>query len=264
MVVTTTPPVVLEATGRTLRVLLARPAERNRLNAALIEALHAALDRVEADGELRLLHLAAEGPCFCDGMDFAEALGSGHASREAALRPIERFFDLLLRLTRAPVIVCAEVEGRVNAGGVGLVAACDVALAGSRARFSLSEILFGLLPATIAPFLIRRTGFQAAYRLALTAQLVTAAQAAGLGLVDEVADPPAEAVRRLRLRAERLSREAVIRTKAHFQILAPVDLAAARGPAVEAIARLVTDPEVLGGIRAFTEEGAPPWRTPSD
>jgi polyketide biosynthesis enoyl-CoA hydratase PksH len=262
MDLTAPPPLRLEPLGRTLRIVLSRPAARNRLNAALIEALHTTLDRAEADLELRLLLLAAEGPYFSDGMDFAEAIGSTHASTRAAHEPIERFFDLQARLATIPLVTASEVDARVNAGGMGLIAASDVVLAGPRAQFSLSEILFGLLPATIAPFLIRRMGFQPVYRMALTAQLIGASQAHSLGLVDELAETVEEATRRLRLRVERLSRAAIARTKRHFNELHPID-AAARAHAIAAIGRLVTDPEVLAGIRAFSEEGAPPWRAPS-
>ena len=152
--------------------------------------------------------------------------------------------------------------GRVTAGGMGLVAAADVVIATPRSTFQLSEVLFGLLPATVAPFLVRRVGFQDAYRMSLTAERIDAARAAAIRLVDEVTDAPAEALRRLLIRVARIAPGDGAAMKAYFRGLWTLD-EATRGRAVDAITARITDPSVMAGISGFVREGGLPWRRPS-
>ena len=254
------PPLRIQRVQRCLSIVLARPDRRNVLNRALLQALHDSLDTVEADSDISLVTLSAEGPIFCEGMDFAEALATTAGDSEMALRQaVGRFHDLLVRLTRIPVIVAAIVEGRVNAGGMGLVAASDLVLARAQADFGLSEILFGLLPATVSPFLVRRTGFQATYRMALTGQRMDAARAQACGLVDELVDDPLDAVRRLRLRADRLARPAVARMKAFYADAAGTE---SRRQAEDALVALLADDNIAKTLQGFLQENTPSWRTP--
>ena len=147
------------------------------------------------------------------------------------------------------------------AGGMGLVAAADVVIATPRSSFQLSEILFGLLPATVAPFLIRRIGFQDAYRMSLTAERVDAARAQSLRLVDEVTETPPDALRRLLIRVARVSPSNIAAMKAYFRQLWLVD-ASTRTTAIDAITARITDPAVMQGIGAFMAGGGLPWRKP--
>ena len=245
----------LSRMGRMLRVAMVG----GTLNRALIAQLHQALDHAEAEG-LRILMLEGADPdLFCDGMDFAEALGT-RMEADAVPQAIQQFFDLLKRFTITPVVVVALVEGRVNAGGMGLVAAADVVVAGPGASFGLSEILFGLVPAVVAPFLIRRIGWQAAYRLSLTAERIDSRRAAALTLVDELADDPRDALRRLAIRLDRTRADGVAALKGHFSALHAIDDETGRR-SVELIARLVSDPRTLAGIRDFLQGSGVPWRT---
>jgi len=254
-------PLRLQLEGRCLHLTLSDPSRGNLLNRALIDSLHAALDQVEATPELSLLTISAEGQTFCDGMDFSEALGnSGEAAAEIRLAVL-RFHALLEHLARLPVVVVAMVEGRVNAGGMGLAAACDLVYALPKADFGLSEILFGLLPATVNPFLVRRTGLQATYRMALTGQRMDAERARACGLVDELISDPADAIRRLRLRTDRLDRRAVARTKAFYADWAGFNEAAGL-KAADALASLLCDSQTLSNIQSFTL-GTPAWLTRS-
>lgn len=255
-------PLNIQREGRCIRLELCDPRRGNLLNRTLIEALHAALDDVENFPELSLLILSAEGPVFCDGMDFNEALATVGPAEEEIRQAVHRFHALLERLARVPVIVAALVDGRVNAGGMGLVAASDLVLAGPAADFGLSEILFGLLPVTVTPFLVRRTGLQAIYRMALTAQRMNAERALACGLVDELISDPTDAIRRLRLRADRLEREAVHRTKAFYADYAGLDGAAGQR-AEETLARLFSDSRTVARMRAFAQGEPSPWLKPS-
>ena len=244
-----------------LRVVLSRPERRNALSAGMIAELHAALDEAEGDPDLRLVVLAAKGPVFCDGMDFAEAASGGTAAAGAP-DVIGEFYRLMTRLTRSSKVVVSLVEGRVNAGGMGLVAASDYVIARSAASFGLSEVLFGLLPATVAPFLIRRIGFQPAFRLGLTAQRIDAEAARAINLVDELSADPDDALRRLLIRMERVREPTVAALKAHFADLWIMSAETERR-SIARIKEAIADPQVAADIRAFVNDQVLPWQTPS-
>lgn len=258
MTMSALPPLTIQRQGRCLHLLLSAPDKGNPLNRTLIEAMHDALDFVESTQDISVLILAAQGPIFCDGMDFNEALHTSGDAEMELRQAVRRFHELLERLTRLPVIVAAIVEGKVNAGGMGLVAACDLVYARPEAEFGLSEILFGLLPATVTPFLVRRTGFQATYRMALTAQKINAERARACGLVDEVIDDPTDTIRRLRLRADRLERDAVARTKTFFADFAGIDAASGQR-AADTLTALLGQRQTVANIQAFVEGSSPSW-----
>lgn len=242
--------------GRCLHITLCNPEAGNPLNRGLIDALHAVLDGVEQDVGISLIVLAAQGAVFCDGMDFGEALATDGNAEQELHRAVHQFHDLLDRMTRLPVIIASLIEGRVNAGGMGLVAACDLVLACETADFGLSEVLFGLLPATVTPFLVRRMGFQPVYRMALTAQRMNAKQALACGLVDEITDQPTDSVRRLRIRADRLQRPAVARIKAFYADFAAIGPDSA-DRAERALAALLSDGQVATNINTLLSPRKP-------
>lgn len=244
--------------GPLLEVVINRPERANALTRGMIAELHAALDMAEGDTECRLLALSGEGETFCSGMDFTEATSApGDVS---TLRPtIEAFYGVMERFTTTPVMIAAQVTGRVTAGGVGLVAAADYAVAGPLANFQLSEVIFGLLPATVAPFIARRCGLHAAYRLSLTAQRIDAARALAIGLVDEVAEAPADALRQCLIRAARVRPDTVAALKGLFREMSLIN-DETRRVAVDAISRQIMQPETMELIRRFVQDASPPWK----
>ncbi|MGE0415780.1 MAG: enoyl-CoA hydratase-related protein [Acetobacteraceae bacterium] len=244
---------------RLLEVVLNRPHRQNALTRGMIAEMHRALDMAEADPEIRVVALSGAGDTFCAGMDFVEA--AAEPGDPAQLQPtIEAFYDLMDRFTRTRVVIAALVTGRVTAGGVGLVAASDYVIAGPAASFQLSEIVFGLLPATIAPFIIRRCGMQAAYRLSLTAQRIDAERAASIDLVDEVSATPEDALRQFLVRAARVQPDCAAALKGMFRDMWIIN-EETRRLAVEAISRQILRPETVAGIRRFVQDASPPWRT---
>lgn len=243
---------------RMLEVVLNRPERQNALTRGMIDELHAALDQAEADPAVRLVVLTGEGESFCAGMDFVEAASGGGDA--ASLKPtVEAFYGLMERFTTSSAVIAALVTGRVTAGGVGLVAAADYVIAGKQASFQLSEVIFGLLPATVAPFIVRRCGMQAAFRLSLTAQRITAARAAEISLVDEVADAPADALRQFMIRAARVEPGCVADLKGLFRDMWIIN-EETRRLTVEAIARRILQPETAASIRRFVQDTRPPWQ----
>jgi polyketide biosynthesis enoyl-CoA hydratase PksH len=118
-------------------------------------------------------------------------------------------YQLWLRMVNAPFITISVVRGRANAGGIGFVAASDIVLADQSARFSLSELLFGLYPSCVLPFLVRRTGVQHAHYMTLMTQPFTAQQVQSYGLVDALDDDAGTLLNRHLVRLRRLARPAI-------------------------------------------------------
>lgn len=232
-------------------VTLMRPETGNVLNAALVGELSAVLAGCEAEDGPKVLVLAGAPLVFCAGGDF-QAAAAGDDLDPAHL------YDLWQRLSDGPFVSVAAVRGRVNAGGVGLAAACDMVLAESNASFALSELLFGLFPACVLPFLIRRVGAQRAHYLTLSTQPITAAQALDWGLVDAVEDPLDGLLRKHLLRLRRLDKAAIGRYKRHRTALTGT-VEAARPAALAANRDLFADPIIRAGIARYVTEGKFPW-----
>jgi 3-carboxymethyl-3-hydroxy-acyl-[acp] dehydratase len=218
-----------------------------------IAELHAAVDTAERDPGSRALVLTGTGGRFCSGMDLTDAAEDAHAEHGSGA-----FYDLLTRFATCRVAVVSIVDGAAHGGGVGLVAASDLVIAGARARFSLPEALWGLLPCAVLPFLIRRTGFQPAYAMALRTQPITATQALGYRLVDEVAEDPVAAQRVLLARLARLPAAAVPDLKRYAAELSPVPTGA-KMAAVREFTRLSASPPVRHALSRYASDGLFPW-----
>jgi polyketide biosynthesis enoyl-CoA hydratase PksH len=202
-----------------LTVTMNRPSRQNALNDTMLCELHAALDAAERAPGCRMFVLQGTSGLFCTGMDLEEAAGElpGDAGEDRA-----RFFQLLRRFTTSPRVVVSIVDGRAEAGGVGLAAASDFVFASERARFGLPEALWGLLPSSVLPFLLRRTGVRVAFGMTLSTLPLDARKAEHVGLVDAVADDPASLLQRLAARVTKLDPSTIAAAKRSFGRLAPI------------------------------------------
>ncbi|MFE7506747.1 enoyl-CoA hydratase-related protein [Promicromonospora sp. NPDC057488] len=158
------------------RITLDAPRRRNALSLALLDELRAALDRAAHD-DVRAVVLAASGPAFCSGADLTEALADGMTASA------RRLADVLRDLLALPKPVVARVHGPVRAGGIGLVAACDVAVSADHITYAFTEARLALAPAVISLAVLPRMSPRAAQRTFLTGAQFTAAEAARWGLV---------------------------------------------------------------------------------
>ena len=190
---------------------------------------------------------------FCAGGDFEGVAGDGPPDDPAPL------YGLWQRLATGPFVSVAVVRGRANAGGVGFVAACDLVLADASARFSLSELLFGLYPACVLPFLIRRVGRQKAHVMTLTTQPIGAQEALAAGLVDALDNAAEDLLRRHLMRLRRLSRPALARYKAYMAEIDGDRLAARKPAALAANREMFADATVRRDIRRYVTEMKFPW-----
>jgi polyketide biosynthesis enoyl-CoA hydratase PksH len=211
--------ILVTTSPQRLTVVLHRPAEHNAINDTMIRELHAALDAAEQAPDCRMFVLQGAPGVFCTGMDLVDsaAEAGGPATRRA-----EPFFRLLRRFTASPCVIVSVVDGRAEGGGVGLVAASDFVFATERARFGLPEALWGLLPSSVLPFLLRRTGLRTAYAMTLSTLPIDAREAHRTGLVDAVMDDPTRPLQRLTARVMKLEPATILAVKQSFARLAPI------------------------------------------
>jgi methylglutaconyl-CoA hydratase len=172
-------------------VTLNRPAVHNAFNDELIARLDRTFTELSADPRVRLVVLAGNGKSFCAGADLNWMKAMAAYSEEENVADSSRLAEMLYRIHSCPKPTIARVHGAAIAGGVGLVSACDVAVAAEQAKFAITEVKLGLLPANIALYLVPSIGPRAMRRYAMTGETFDSAEARRIGLVHEVA-PAAE------------------------------------------------------------------------
>jgi methylglutaconyl-CoA hydratase len=169
------------------QVTMNRPKVFNAFDEAMIAELDAAFAQLTDASDVRLIVLAGDGNHFSTGADLKWMQRASKATQEANVADARRFAAMLARIGNCPKPTLARVQGSALGGGVGLACACDIAVAADNARFSVSEVRFGILPAVIGPYLVNALGKRQAMRLALTAARIGAAEALSIGLVQQVA-----------------------------------------------------------------------------
>jgi methylglutaconyl-CoA hydratase len=240
-----TAPLRSAVAGGVLTLTLDRPDKRNALSAAMVEALHAALDRADLDAEARVVVLRGAGKDFCAGADLDELLASADLTLAENEATALRLGALFGRMRALPKPVLAMVHGRARAGGAGLVTACDIGVAGAGAQLGYPEIQRGFVPAMVMTLLRRAAGEKAALDLVLTGRLLGAEEARAAGLVSRVV-PDAELEREVVALANALaaaSPSALALTKQLFYQLdgRSVEDGVALGARINALARQTPD-----------------------
>jgi methylglutaconyl-CoA hydratase len=172
--------------GGVLTLTLNRPEKRNALDAALIDALHAGLDRADLDAAVRVVVLRGAGKDFCAGADLDELLDSALRTMDDNERSALRLGRLFTRIRELPKPVVAVVHGRALAGGAGLATGCDLVLASESAQFGYPEILRGFVPAMVMTILRRLVGERRAFDLVATGRMLSAPEAMEIGLISRV------------------------------------------------------------------------------
>jgi len=176
----------VETAGGVARVTLDRPEIRNAFDDALIAALTSVLRELDADTAVRAVVLAGNGPAFCAGADLNWMKRMAGFGYEQNLADAQALAGMLQTLDRMAKPTIARVHGPAFAGGVGLVAACDIAIGTPEAKFCLSEAKLGLSPATISPYVVRAMGERIARRYFLSAEVFDAGEAYRIGLLSMV------------------------------------------------------------------------------
>jgi len=246
--------------GHVARLTLNSPHNRNALSSTLVNQLHQGLRDAAGDPAVRAVVLGHTGNTFCAGADLSEGSASSDPGEATAQRSRE-MAELLRAIVEAPLPVIVAVDGHVRAGGMGLVAACDIAVAGPRSTFALTEARIGVAPAIISLTLLPKLSARAAARYYLTGETLDAAVAETIGLITVAADDVDATVGSLVADIGRGSPQGLAASKAltTAAVLAGFDRDAERLTAESA--RLFVSDEAREGMLAFLEKRPPRWAT---
>ena len=251
----------IDQTGAVLVLTLDRPATMNAFDEALIAELTQAYEKAGRDPAVRAVVLRAEGPVFSAGADLAWMQRLSQASAEENLADARRLAMLMKAVDTCPKPTLARIQGSAFGGAIGLIACSDIAVAVPEAKFALSEVRLGLIPATIGPYVVRAVGARVARRLFVTAERIPASEAHRLGLVHEVV-----AARDLDQAIERFLAD--ILAGGPHAIAAAKKLAGDMDVAIDAglisesarrIAAIRSTPEAREGLAAFFAKRKPGW-----
>jgi len=247
--------------GKVFRVTMNRPQVHNAFNATMIGDLTEAFDMAKSDDDVRIVILTGAGQSFCAGADLNWMREIIHYSYEQNLRESLQVAELMKAIYELPKPTIARINGAVIGGGTGLLSACDIVVASDKARFGLSEVKIGLVPAAIGPYVIRRIGESAAHELFLTGERFDAHRALEIGLVNKVVphaalDEKVDELVRLLLSS---GPEAIAKCKELLHKVPGMSLEEAKVYTAEMIARLRVSPEGQEGMASFLEKRKPRW-----
>ncbi len=250
-------------TPHVAEVWLNRPEVRNAFNDGVIAELTAAFEQLGGDGELRAIVLGGHGKSFCAGADLSWMRAMAGYSWEENHADAARLAHMLWTIYRCPVPVVGRIHGDCVAGGLGLAAVCDVLVAAEGVHFCLSEARLGLLPGTIAPYVVKALGEQAARRYFTTAERFSAARAQAMGFVHEVVAADALDAKVAEIVATLVANgpAAVRACKRLVQDVAGREIdAALRDDTARRIADIRASAEGREGVQSFLDKREPGWR----
>ncbi len=244
-------------------VSLNRPDVHNAFNDELINALTKALKKIGADPAVRAVVLAGNGKSFSAGADLNWMKKAASYTDDENIDDALRLSQMLNTLYTCPKPTIALIQGSVFGGGVGLVACCDIVLAASTTKFSLSEVKLGLTPATISPFVVAALGSKISRRLFVTAESFTAEQALNWGLIDYMSDNKDQAARVLETHLSNILLGAPgAQTDAKALVHKVAGQAISddlRAETARCIAERRTTAEAKEGLNAFFDKRKPNW-----
>jgi enoyl-CoA hydratase len=245
--------------GQVARLTLNSPHNRNALSSTLVGQLHQGLRDAADDPAVRVVVLGHTGNTFCAGADLSEGSAASADPAEATAQRSREMAALLRAIVESPRPVIVAVDGHVRAGGMGLVAAADIAVAGPRSTFALTEARIGVAPAIISLTLLPKLSARAAARYYLTGETFDAATAASIGLITMAADDVDAAVASLVADIGRGSPQGLAASKAltTAAVLDGFDRDAERLGAESA--RLFVSDEAREGMLAFLQKRPPSW-----
>lgn len=244
------------------RVTLNRPDLHNAFNDGMIAELNACFTELGGNTDVRAIVLAGAGKSFCAGADLNWMKKMVDYTFDENVQDAQALSEMLKTIQDCPKPVIARVHGAAFGGGVGLIAACDIAVAVDYAIFSLSEVKLGLLPAVISPFVVRRIGLSASRRYCLTAERFKAAEALRIGLLSEVVATEVELDACIEGIVEAIKAngpQAVSFCKTLLERVCPYDWDSAVDLTTKMIAERRASAEGQEGMKAFLEKRSPAW-----
>ncbi len=252
----------IELTGQVATIWMNRPEMHNAFDETLITELTAACIALDEDADVRVVVLAGRGKSFSAGADLnwmKRAANNGVDDNLNDARALARMLRVLAEMKKPTI---ARVQGAALGGGTGLTAACDIAVASTKAFFATSEVKFGIIPSAISPYVVRAIGARQAYRYFQSAERIDASRARELGLVHETVEPEALDAKVAEIVAA-LIQGGPLAQAAAKDLIRAVDNKPINDNVVEdtahRIAHLRATPEAKDGIAAFLDKRSPAW-----
>jgi methylglutaconyl-CoA hydratase len=244
------------------RLTLARPEKHNALSAEMIDDLTEAAYDLGRNASVRVVVLAGEGASFCAGGDLGWMRAQFEATRAGRIVEARRLAMLFRALNELPKPLIARVHGNAFGGGIGILSVCDMAIAAATARFGLTEVRLGIIPATISPYVIARIGEAKARPLFLSGKIIDAWQAHAAGLLSRVVPEDAldEAIESEVRHLLAASPQAAARAKALARSLGMPITDELIDRVIEQLVDTWETEEAREGLAAFFERREPRWR----
>lgn len=259
--------ILLERQGPLLRLWLNRPEMKNAMSAQMTREITATFEAIKDDRSVRVVILRGAGGSFCAGGDIKNMSASGTPPAPGETDELKegnrRFGRMMQMVNTAPQAVIAVVEGNAMGGGFGLSCVADITIAKADATFAMTEVMLGIVPAAISPFVVKRIGLTAARRFGVSGARLNGAQAAAIGIAHVVAADDAALDQEIRTAVNQILKcapEAVAETKRLMHSAAgaaPMDDLLSY--AAESFTRAVRGPEGREGTKAFVEKRKPAW-----
>ncbi|RST49283.1 enoyl-CoA hydratase/isomerase family protein [Variovorax sp. DXTD-1] len=253
----------LEVQDTVARIWLDQPDARNAFDDIVIAELTQAFTEAGTQPQVKAIVLGANGPAFCAGANLNWMRRMADYTRDENIADAGKLATMLRTIAECPKPTIARVQGDVYAGGMGLVAACDMAVSVDTAWYCLSEVKIGLVPATISPYVLRAMGTRASQRYFLTAERFTAAEAHRIGFVHEVVAGADALDAKVDELVKALTGASPAAVRACKQLIADVDGReiddALIAKTVEGIADIRASDEGREGVQAFLQKRKPSW-----
>ncbi len=242
---------------------LNKPERHNAFDEQLVTEMTTGLLALEADPRVRVIVLSSTGKSFCAGADLHWMKKAASHTSQENLRDARNFARLMSTLNELTKPTIARVQGPAYGGGVGLIAACDIAVASYDALFALTEVKLGLLPAVVSPYVLAAIGERYCRRYMLSAERFSAAEAYRIGLVHEIVpgeEQLDEAVGEIVDSLLKNGPQALAECKALIRVIAgqPIDDSTVEETA-QRVTRVRSSPEGKEGLAAFLEKRKPNW-----
>lgn len=249
------------------RVAFNRPEVHNAFNSELIGEIDDAFEKIKSDESVRVVILTGEGKSFCAGADIKWLREIINYSYEQNLEESLQLAEVLHKIYTLPKPTIAMVNGTAIGGGNGFLSACDISVASDEARFGLSEVKIGLVPAAISPYVMRRIGESKAREYFLTGKRISAQKALEIGLLNEVVAPDKleETVLDIAQLLLTSGPEAIAACKELIDKTTRMNFEEVKKFTAQMIANLRISPEGQEGMSAFLEKRKPNWvKNPED
>ena len=251
-----------ETKNQIATVTLSRVEVHNAFNDEMLKSLIKTFSTLGNDENIRAIILQAEGKSFCAGADLSWMKSTANYTYDENLKDAMQLAEMFKTIYKCPKPVIGRIQGTAIGGGVGLVSVCDFSCALDSAKFSLSEVKIGLIPAVISPFVLRKIPLSHAKRYFLTGERIDAHEAKRIGLISEVASSEADLNQKINIWTEHIlsgGKEAIKICKKMIDEVSSIDLEESLILTTEQIAKLRVWKEAQEGMKAFLEKRQPLW-----